>query len=172
MCSCHDCPCTFHQIYEKVQKLREKILVKFPDVRDGLNQFEIPQSVKDAERLMQQHLKLKEFFVNLFAEIDVLIDELTSNLEEGATNSSVGGAIGALPSTEVLSYLNSYVHRGRGHREEYNTIIYLLYSTNEEVREEQAEFEKFWSSHKQRLDHMMKVCHYKRSLAKVSSGRS
>ena len=114
VCSCHYCPCTFLQIYEKVQKLREKILVKFPDVRDGLNQFEIPQSVKDAERLMQQHLKLKEFFVNLFAEIDVLIDELTSNLEKGATNSSVGGAIGALPSTEVLSYLNSYVHRECG----------------------------------------------------------
>ena len=83
-------------------------------MRDGLNQFEIPQSVKDAERLMQQHLKLKEFFVNLFAEIDVLIDELTGNLEEAAANSSVGGAIGALPSTEVLSYLNSYVHKKRG----------------------------------------------------------
>ena len=36
-----------------------------------------------------------------------------------------------------------------------------------EVGEEHAEFEKFWASHKQRLDHMMKVCHYKKSLEKV-----
>ena len=98
----------FLQLYEKVQHLRGKILFKFPDVRDGLNEFEIPQSVKDAERLMQQHLKLKEFFVNYFAEIDVLIDDLTNNLlkQSSETTHSVAAAVATLPSTEVLLYLN------------------------------------------------------------------
>ena len=55
-------------MYERIEQLREQILSRLPDVRDGLNEFEVPQSVKDAERLLQQHLKLKEFFINLFAD--------------------------------------------------------------------------------------------------------
>lgn len=39
--------------------------------------------------------------------------------------------------------------------------------TNEEIREEQAEFEKFWAMHKSRLDHIMRTCHYKRTVEKV-----
>ncbi len=57
---------------------------------------------------MQQHLKLKEFFVNLFAEIDVLIDELTNNLlaQPSDTTHSVAAVVATLPSTDVLAYLN------------------------------------------------------------------
>ena len=88
--------------------LRAKILERFPDVRDGLNEFEVPQTVKDAERLMTQHLKLKEFFVNFFAEIDVCIDQLTANLlnqSEDTTHSSAA-TVGVLCSTDVLAFLN------------------------------------------------------------------
>lgn len=43
----------------------------------------------------------------------------------------------------------------------------LLVRTNEEIHEEQAEFEKFWAMHKSRLDHIMRTCHYKRTVEKV-----
>lgn len=46
-------------------------------------------------------------------------------------------------------------------------IIILINRTNEEVHEEQAEFEKLWSLHKARLDHMMRTCHYKKTVEKV-----
>ena len=51
----------------------------------------------------------------------------------------------------------------------YVTSIALvsLCRTNEEVKEEQAEFEKFWATHKSRLDHIMKTCHFRRSVEKV-----
>lgn len=90
--------------------MRERILEKFPDVRDGLNEFEVPQSVKDAERLMTEHLKLKEFFVNYFAEIDVCIDQLTTNLlnQPEDTTHSPAAAVGVLSSADVLAYLNRY----------------------------------------------------------------
>ena len=136
-------------MYERVEQLRERILKRFPDVRDGLNDFEVPDLVKDAERLLQQHLKLKEFFMNMFAEIDVLIDQLVTRLiEKGEGAASLGVAtVALLPTPSVLEYLNR---------------------TNEDVREEQAEFDKFWSMHKSRLDHIMKTCHFYRSVKKVS----
>ena len=117
-------------------------------MRDGLNEFEVPQSVKDAERLLQQHLKLKEFFINLFAEIDVLMDQLTTRLlakQEAAASLSVA-TVALLSTPSVMEYLNR---------------------TNEDVREEQAEFDKFWVMHKARLDHIMRTCHFYRSVIKV-----
>ena len=77
-----------------------------------MNDFEVPQNVKDAERLMTQHLKLKEYFVNFFAEVDVCIDELTSNLSEQSqdTAHSAAVAVTTMPSTTVLAYLNQYVN--------------------------------------------------------------
>ncbi|XP_019856098.1 PREDICTED: triple functional domain protein-like [Amphimedon queenslandica] len=137
-----------NKLYEKVKILRGKILEKMPHVRDGLNDFEIPQSVKDAERLMTEQLKLKEFFVNMFAEIDVCIDQLTTYLVDQSQDTTLSGAsaVAMLSSEHVLAYLNR---------------------TNEEVHEEQAEFDKFWALHKARLDHMMRTCHYKRTVEKV-----
>lgn len=91
--------------------LRGKILEKMPDVRDGMNDFEIPQSVKDAERLMTEQLKLKEFFVNMFAEIDVCIDDLTTYLVDQSQDTTVSGgtsAVAMLSSVDVLAYLNRY----------------------------------------------------------------
>lgn len=129
--------------------LRERILKRFPDIRDGLNEFQVPQSVKDAERLLQQHLKLKEYFVNMFAEIDVLMDQLIGNIVkssgENAANLDVA-AVALLPTSVVLEYLNR---------------------TNEDVQEEQAEFNKFWAVHKSRLDHMMRTCHFYKTVQKV-----
>ena len=135
-------------MYERIAQLREQILSRLPDVRDGLNEFEVPQLVKDAERLLQQHLKLKEFFVNMFAEIDVLMDQLTTRLlakNEAAASLSVA-TVALLPIPSVMEYLNR---------------------TNEEVHEEQAEFDKFWAMHKARLDHIMRTCHFYRTVIKV-----
>ena len=135
-------------MYERIAQLREQILSRLPDVRDGLNEFEVPQLVKDAERLLQQHLKLKEFFVNMFAEIDVLMDQLTTRLlakNEAAASLTVA-TVALLPIPSVMEYLNR---------------------TNEEVHEEQAEFDKFWAMHKARLDHIMRTCHFYRTVIKV-----
>ena len=88
--------------------LRGKILKKMPDVREGLNEFEIPQSVKDAERLMTEQLKLKELFVNMFAEIDVSIDQLTTYLVDQSQDTTLSGAsaVAMVSSADVLAYLN------------------------------------------------------------------
>ena len=136
------------QMYERVEQLRESILKRFPDIRDGLNEFEVPKLVKDAERLLQQHLKLKEFFMNMFAEIDVLMDQLINRLiEKGPDGANLGVAtVAFLPTPSVMEYLNR---------------------TNEDVKEEQAEFDKFWAIHKSRLDHIMRTCHFHRSVKKV-----
>ena len=88
---------------------RNKILTRFPDVRDGLNEFEVPVCVKDAERLMQQHLKLKEFFVNMFVEIDLAIDELITDLtskEVYENGDEAPTVVGFLSIPEILQYLN------------------------------------------------------------------
>ena len=136
-------------MYERIEQLREQILTRIPHVRDGLNEFEIPQSVKDAERLLQQHLKLKEFFVNMFAEIDVLIDQLSTRLtpkEEEEATSLGATTVAVLNTPEVMEYLNR---------------------TNEDIRQEQAEFDSFWGVHKARLDHIMRTCHFYRTVMKV-----
>jgi hypothetical protein len=139
-------------LYESIIKLRKKILQRFPDVRDGLNEFEIPQTVKDAERLMSQHLKLKEFFINFFAEIDVCIDQLNDNLTPPGDSSDHQPAL--LLPIKTLPILS-------------DSVLPFLNKTNEEVHEEQAEFDKFWSLHKASLDHMMRTCHFKRTIEKV-----
>lgn len=78
-------------------------------MRDGLNDFEIPQSVKDAERLMTEHLKLKEYFVNIFAEVDVCMDQLTTHLLAYSEETTHSNAlpVAMLPATSVLAYLNT-----------------------------------------------------------------
>ena len=95
-----------------MRSTREKILTRFPDVRDGLNEFEVPLCVKDAERIMQQHLKLKEFFVNLFVEIDLAIDELIMDLtskEVANSESEATTVVAFLSIPAILQYLNRYV---------------------------------------------------------------
>lgn len=61
---------------------------------------------------MTQHLKLKEYFVNFFAEVDVCIDELTSNISEQSQDTAHPAAVAVttLMSTAVLAYLNQYVN--------------------------------------------------------------
>ena len=70
------------QQYERIVHLHSKITARLPETQEGLNNFDVPTTVKDAEQLMQQDLSLKEKMINLFAESELKMDEFLASLKE------------------------------------------------------------------------------------------
>ena len=117
-----------------------------PQVTKALDLFEVPESVKDAEHLMQEDLKLKENLVNKIAEAELLIDQFLENLK------------GQRPDAykEVSLDIKAYI-----------AMMSSLNSMLQELRADQGKFDSFWTVHKARVDHMMRMCHFTRSAQKV-----
>lgn len=123
-------------------------MTRVPEVTGALRACEVPNSVKEAEHLMQEDLKLKENLVNKIAEAELNIDRLVSVLS----------GQGAEESVEVGSA------SGSG---EYITMRDALSGMMKDLRASQGQFDSFWTSHKTRVDHMMRMCHFKRTAEKV-----
>ena len=70
------------QQYERIVHLHSKITARLPETQEGLNNFDVPTTVKDAEQLMQQDLSLKEKMINLFAESELKMDQFLACLKE------------------------------------------------------------------------------------------
>lgn len=138
------------QEFEKTQVLHRNAMTRVPDVTGALRACEVPDSVKDAEHLMQEDLKLKENLVNRIAEAELNIDRLLSMLAmtENGTEESV----------EVGS-----VSGGR----DYVSMKEALHGMLKDLKGSQGQFDSFWTVHKARVDHMMRMCHYKRTAEKV-----
>ena len=117
---------------------------KLPQTIIALNDFQVPANVKEAENLMQEDLKLKERLVNLIAEAEVSIDRFMSELRE------------QYPSLEMNPATRDHI-----------TMMSLLNGMMEELKNKQEEFDDFWALHKARVDHMMRMCHFVRTAAKV-----
>ena len=49
-------------------------------------------------------------------------------------------------------------------------MMSLLNKMLEELKTKQTEFDQFWSLHKARVDHMMRMCHFNRTSEKVGPG--
>ena len=62
---------------------------KLPPVMEAMNTFDVPETVKDAETLMQRDLDEKETMVNIIAEAEVSVDRFMSELREQNPDSSL-----------------------------------------------------------------------------------
>ena len=120
---------------------------KLPTIVDQLDRFKMAEGVKDAERLMQEGLQLKETMMGMIAQTEMSIDSFVSELQEQQPE----GSIEISPTT-------------RGHI----TMLAILTGMLAELKGKIEEFDQFWFLHKERMDHMMRMCHFKRTAEKVS----
>lgn len=138
------------QEFEKIQVLFKRAMNSVPEVTEALRMCDVPMSVKDAEHLMQEDLKLKESLVNKVAEAELNIDGLLSSLEsdeEGGRKAEGKGA--------------------KSGDEDYISMQEALRKMLKDLKVSQGQFDGFWTLHKARVDHMMHMCHFKQTAEKV-----
>lgn len=131
-----------------MQVLHRRAMTRVPEVTEALRVCEVPTCVKEAEHLMQEDLKLKENLVNKIAEAELNIDRLISVLDQQGTqeNVEVGSAVGS---------------------KDYVTMREALNGMMKDLRASQGQFDSFWTIHKARVDHMMRMCHFKKAAEEV-----
>ena len=122
-------------------------MAELPDLLTALDLYDVPKDVKDAEKLMQEDLKLKERIVNEITVAEMAADYFMTELKEQNPEDSLEMS----PATK-----------------DYITMMSLLKGMLEELKEKEEEFDKLWALHRARVDHMMRMCHFNRSAAKVS----
>ena len=134
-----------------MQALHRRAMTRVPDVMGALGACTLPSSVPEAEHLMTEDLKLKENLVNKIAEAELNIDRFLSALREQGLeeeNVEVGGALG---------------EEGK----EYVTMKKALEGMLKDLKASQGQFDGFWTTHKARVDHMMRMCYFQRTAEKV-----
>lgn len=137
-----------------MQALHRRAMTRVPDVTEALSACSVPTSVPEAEHLMTEDLKLKENLVNKIAEAELNIDRFLTVLKEQGKeeeNVEVGAA-------------------GEG-EEEYVTMKKALEGMLKDLKASQGQFDGFWTTHKARVDHMMRMCYFKRTAEKVNGVR-
>ena len=126
--------------------MHTEALSQFPKLTEALNLCEVPASVKDAEHLMQEDLKLKETLANKMAETELSIDRFLETLKHQRPMDTMEMS----PDTK-----------------EHITMMSSLNGMLQELKAEQGKFDSFWMVHKARVDHMMRNCHFNRGVDKV-----
>ena len=134
------------QQYEHIIKLHGTAVAELPNLITALDLCDLPKDVKDAEKLMQEDLKLKETIVGKIAEAEVAIDRFMDEMKQQRPEDSF----------EISPATKDHI-----------TMLSLLNGMLEELKEKQEEFDEFWALHRARVDHMMRMCHFSRSVAKV-----
>ena len=134
------------QQYEHIIKLHGTVVAELPNLITALDLCDLPKDVKDAEKLMQEDLKLKETIVGKIAEAEVAIDRFMDEMKQQRPEDSF----------EISPATKDHI-----------TMLSLLNGMLEELKEKQEEFDEFWALHRARVDHMMCMCHFSRSVAKV-----
>ena len=123
-------------------------MAEFAKLTQALDLCEVPSSVKDAEHLLQEDLKLKEKLANKMGEAELCTDGFLETLKHQQPEESLELSA---DSKEVITLMASL--RGMMH----------------ELKAEQMKFDSFWATHKARVDHMMRMCHFNRSAEKVNA---
>ncbi len=134
-----------------MQALHRRAMTRVPDVTEALCACSVPSSVREAEHLMTEDLKLKENLVNKIAEAELNIDRLLGVLSKQGLeeeNVEVGGALGE-------------------DGEEYVSMKKALEGMLKDLKASQGQFDSFWTTHKARVDHMMRMCYFTRTAEKV-----
>lgn len=129
-----------------MQHLYQRAKTRFPEVKGALDLVKVPASVKEAELIMTEDLKLKEGLVNRLAEAELSIENFLDVLQRQTDQGSLEISLGTKDYIIMMSSLNGML---------------------EDVRNSQSQFDEFWSVHKARVDHMMRMCHFNRSADKV-----
>lgn len=129
-----------------MQVLHRRAMTRVPEVTEALRVCEVPDSIKEAEHLMQEDLKLKENLVNRIAEAELNIDRFFTVLNEQGVRENV----------EVGSGTSEYV-----------SMADSLSGMLQDLKASQGQFDGFWTTHKARVDHMMRMCHFKKTAEEV-----
>ena len=134
------------QEFEKVQKIHSNAMAQFLKLTQALDLCEVPSSVKEAEHLMTEDLKLKEALANKMAEAELSTDRFLEQLKHQLPMETLEMTPDTKEQITMMSSLNGMM---------------------QELKAEQGKFDSFWMIHKARVDHMMRMCHFNRSADKV-----
>ena len=113
----------------------------------AFDRYDVPKDVKDAEKMMQEGMKLKERVVNVIAVVEVAADKFMNELKEQNPEDSSENSLATKDYVSMMSQLNGML---------------------EELKEKKKELDKVWALHQARADHMIHVCQFNRSAEKVS----
>ena len=119
---------------------------ELPDLLTGFDLYDVPKDVKDAEKLMQEDMKLKERIVNEIAVVEVAADKFMNKLKQQRPEDSFDSS----PPTK-----------------DYITMMSQLNEMLRELKEKKEEIDKVWALCQARVDHMTCVCHFNSSAEKV-----
>ena len=119
---------------------------ELPDLLTGFDLYDVPKDVKDAEKLMQEDMKLKERIVNEIAVVEVATDKFMNELKQQRPEDSFESS----PPTK-----------------DYITMMSQLNKMLRELKEKKEEIDKVWALCQARVDHMTCVCHFNSSAEKV-----
>ena len=125
-------------------KLHSNAMAKLPETKMALDDFLVPNDVKQAENLMQEDLKLRGKLINMMAEAQLSIDHFITELKEQNQE------LETHPTTK-----------------DYIMMTSSLNGLLDELKAMRIDFEAFWTIHKANVDHIMKVCHFTRTTKKV-----
>ena len=114
--------CSTVQEFEKMQHLYTRAKTRFPEVREALDLVKVPTSVKEAEHIMQEDLKLKESLVNRLAEAELSIDHFLDVLQHQHDQGSLEISLGT---------------------KDYITMMASLKGMLEDIRNSQTQFDEF-----------------------------
>ena len=122
-------------------------MAELPDMLTAFDRYNVPKDVKDAEKMMQEGMKLKERVVNVIAVVEVAADKFMNELKEQNPEDSSESSLATKDYVSMMSQLNGML---------------------EELKEKKEELDKVWALHQARGDHMIRVCQFDRSAEKVS----
>ena len=109
---------------------------------DVVDQYQLPSSVKDAEHLMQESLKIKESLNVRVSEGITFFDGLLESLkQQDATNMAESSNESAISSLEILL---------------------------QELRAKLEQLESIWLVCKHHMDHMIRICHFNENAKEVT----
>ena len=121
-------------------------MAQFLKLTVALDFCEVPSSVKDAEHLMTEDLKLKEALGNKMAKAILSTERFLETLMHQLPLDTMEMAPDTKEQITMMSSLNGML---------------------QELKAEQGKFDSFWMIHKARVDHLMRMCHFNRSAKKV-----
>ena len=121
-------------------------MTELPDLLTGFDLYDVPKDVKDAEKLMQENVKLKERVVNEISVVEVAADKFVNELKQQKPEDSFESS----PATK-----------------DYITMMSQLNEMLRELKEKKEEIDKVWTLCQARMDHMTRVCHFNSSAEKV-----
>ena len=121
--------------------------MELPDLLTGFDLYDVLKDVKDAEKLMQEDMKLKERIVNEIAVVEVAADKFVNELKQQRPEDSFESS----PPTK-----------------DYMTMMSQLSEMLRELKEKKEELDKVWALCQARVDHMMCVCNFNSSAEEVS----